>query len=100
MKARIEQLEAELKARTATPNATMNAALAPVVPAKAASLSLTAPALALAAHSSSDSATTTPAKKEKIAPFSDWDWTWLNGNPRNKDTAFDSKFSPLKSAPT
>ncbi len=31
-------------------------------------------------------------KKEKIAPFSDWDWTWLNGNPRNKDTAFDSKF--------
>ena len=25
-------------------------------------------------------------------PFSDWDWTWLNGNPRNKDTAFDSKF--------
>jgi hypothetical protein len=28
----------------------------------------------------------------KIAPFSDWDWTWLNGNPRNKDVAFDSKF--------
>jgi hypothetical protein len=35
---------------------------------------------------------TQPKKKEKIAPFSDWDWTWLNGNPRNKDTAFDSKF--------
>jgi hypothetical protein len=33
-----------------------------------------------------------PGKKQKIAPFSDWDWTWLNGNPRNKDTAFDSKF--------
>ena len=33
-----------------------------------------------------------PTKPEKIAPFSDWDWTWLNGNPRNKDTAFDSKF--------
>ena len=32
------------------------------------------------------------AKKEKIAPFSDWDWTWLNGNPRTKDAAFDSKF--------
>lgn len=26
------------------------------------------------------------------AAFSDWDWTWLNGNPRNKDVAFDSKF--------
>ncbi|MFZ0586150.1 MAG: outer membrane beta-barrel protein [Candidatus Sulfotelmatobacter sp.] len=33
-----------------------------------------------------------PAKKEKIDPFSDWDWTWLNGNPRTKEAAFDSKF--------
>src|SRR5580698_1414091 len=38
------------------------------------------------------SESTIPAKKEKIVPFSDWDWTWLNGNPRNKDTAFDTKF--------
>jgi Putative beta-barrel porin-2, OmpL-like. bbp2 len=30
--------------------------------------------------------------KAKIAPFSDWDWTWLNGNPRTKEAAFDSKF--------
>jgi hypothetical protein len=35
---------------------------------------------------------TASAKKEKIDPFSDWDWTWLNGNPRTKDLAFDSKF--------
>jgi hypothetical protein len=27
-----------------------------------------------------------------VPPFSDWDWTWLNGNPRNKDVAFDSPF--------
>jgi hypothetical protein len=33
-----------------------------------------------------------PQKKEKVAPFSDWDWTWLNGNPRTKEAAFDSKF--------
>jgi hypothetical protein len=33
-----------------------------------------------------------PPKKEKIDPFSDWDWTWLNGNPRTKEAAFDSKF--------
>jgi hypothetical protein len=33
-----------------------------------------------------------PAKKQKIDPFSDWDWTWLNGNPRTKEAAFDSKF--------
>jgi hypothetical protein len=25
-------------------------------------------------------------------PFADYDWTWLNGNPRTKDVAFDSKF--------
>ena len=31
-------------------------------------------------------------KETRIAPFSDWDWSWLNGNPRNKDVAFDSKF--------
>jgi hypothetical protein len=33
-----------------------------------------------------------PAVNSKIAPFSDWDWTWLNGNPRTKEAAFDSKF--------
>jgi hypothetical protein len=27
-----------------------------------------------------------------VTPFADFDWTWLNGNPRNHDTAFDSKF--------
>jgi len=37
----------------------------------------------------SDSA---PTKKQKIDPFSDWDWSWLNGNPRTKEPAFDSKF--------
>lgn len=31
-------------------------------------------------------------KKAKIEPFSDYDWTWLNGNPRTKTPAFDSKF--------
>jgi hypothetical protein len=38
------------------------------------------------------SAGAAPAKTEKIDPFSDWDWTWLNGNPRTKEAAFDSKF--------
>jgi len=33
-----------------------------------------------------------PPSGSKIAPFSDWDWTWLNGNPRNKYTAFDTPF--------
>jgi hypothetical protein len=42
--------------------------------------------------SPSQSSDTASAKKEKIVPFSDWDWSWLNGNPRTKDAAFDSKF--------
>jgi len=37
-------------------------------------------------------AATPPAKDPHAPAFSDWDWTWLNGNPRNKDTAWDSKF--------
>jgi hypothetical protein len=33
-----------------------------------------------------------PPAVDTQTPFADYDWTWLNGNPRNKDTAFDSKF--------
>ncbi len=39
-----------------------------------------------------ESSSTPPQKPAKIAPFSDYDWTWLNGNPRTKTPAFDSKF--------
>ena len=88
MKARIEQLEAELKSRAGT----TNASLSPVLPAKGASPAVSAPIQAMVAQPSSDSASAMPEKKKKIEPFSDWDWTWLNGNPRNKDVAFDSKF--------
>jgi hypothetical protein len=89
MKKRIEQLEGELKSRTITTEASP-AVVAPaaVTPARTVEAS-TAPAPAPVEQASSGSAST---KAEKIAPFSDWDWTWLNGNPRNKDTAFDSKF--------
>lgn len=42
-------------------------------------------------------ATPEPAGKEqmpqsKTDPFAFADWTWLNGNPRTKEAAFDSKF--------
>jgi len=101
MKVRIEQLEAELKRRAATtqpgsaqpgsaPPAPATAAV-PVNLEPAAATAIAAPALS-AAQAPNGSAAAMPSKKEKIAPFSDWDWTWLNGNPRNKDVAFDSKF--------
>jgi hypothetical protein len=35
---------------------------------------------------------TTPEKPEKAEPFAFADWTWLNGTPRTKTPAFDSKF--------
>jgi hypothetical protein len=98
MKKRIAQLEAQLQKRDGQ-QGTVSAlegseavSKGPNVPeTRLASLvqpSLTQP------QSGAENAppATTSTKKEKIAPFSDWDWTWLNGNPRNKDTAFDSKF--------
>jgi hypothetical protein len=33
----------------------------------------------------------------KAEPFAFADWTWLNGNPRTKEAAFDSKFSTRSS---
>ncbi len=89
MRARIEALEAELKSRAGTTAATP-APLASATPMLPAAM----PAQAMMAQGSGSLTTSdsTLQKKEKIAPFSDWDWTWLNGNPRNKDTAFDSKF--------
>src|SRR6202167_904108 len=91
MKKRIEQLEAELKTRAVAPG-TSPVAVTPVRTVDAMPAAVSVPAPAVVAQTSSDSTTNTPTKKEKIAPFSYWDWTWLNGNPRNKDTAFDSKF--------
>ncbi len=118
MQAEIEELKAELKRRDAiaptaiAPAATAAPALptAPT-PAPATAIALSVPPSTVVAAPAPDtrgattlapaapaavvqeaSAAAAPATPQKIAPFSDWDWTWLNGNPRNKDTAFDSKF--------
>jgi Putative beta-barrel porin-2, OmpL-like. bbp2 len=91
MKARIEQLETELKNRALEQPPVRTAAPTPAKMEAAATAPSAGP-VSPATPASSESASAAPAKKEKIAPFSDWDWTWLNGNPRNKDTAFDSKF--------
>ena len=93
MKQRIEQLELQLQKRNAQPIAASPAEIgSPGPSAPEPRLAAASTAQPVIAQPQVDTAATTPAKKEKIAPFSDWDWTWLNGNPRNKDTAFDSKF--------
>src|SRR5450755_1518110 len=102
MQAQIEQLKAELRGRTATESA---AAKPPdVTPATATP----APVASAAKSPAPASSTTTvepvataqqgpepsvkAAKPEPEAPFSYADWTWLNGNARNKDAVWDSKF--------
>src|SRR5579872_3593906 len=90
MKKRIEQLEAALKQHEAAerPNTVVHSAKGST---PVATYPVPAPAEAVA-QTSSENTTATTASTGKIAPFSDWDWTWLNGNPRTKEPAFDSKF--------
>lgn len=79
MRARIQELEAQLKqqsggSQTAAPtSATQNFAEG-----------------STAANVSQENSK--PSKPAKAEPFAFADWTWLNGNPRTKTPAFDSKF--------
>ena len=90
MQAEIEELKAELKGRDAS-----------LVPRAASPLSVSAPASEAkavepsAAAASGDAAQARsglPEKPKPEDPFAYADWTWLNGNPRNKDVVWDSKF--------
>ena len=101
LKARIDQLEKEVKQEHAATVESTNDAAALTAAEKQlagpnqAALHAAVPASAAAASVAPQEVTapTVPAKPDPHAPaFSDSDWTWLNGNPRNKDTAFDSKF--------
>ena len=100
MSKRIEQLEAELNARPATPALSAKGS-APFPSSSVAAVPTAAPAQAPAAtpmtpaaepQSERSVASLPAATPNKIAPFSDFDWTWLNGNPRTKTAAFDSAF--------
>ena len=91
MRARIQQLENQLRAQqgpsapaTATDAVSSSSASSAgeVSMAKTATDGVSAPAQTQVA----------PSKPEPAAPFSYADWTWLNGNPRNKDVVWDSKF--------
>jgi hypothetical protein len=100
LRAEVERLRAEVEHRGAASTDDRGVLVpattgGPSIPSvTAASLANPAPATpeqpaVATATGTSDSP---PAKKPKIDPFSDWDWTWLNGNPRTKSLAFDSKF--------
>jgi hypothetical protein len=99
MKARIEQLEAELK--TLKTQANPSAAVVQGSPAPSAATIATnvsgGPSTPAASPDikrvpTAELAQAETAKPAKVEPFSDADWTWLNGNPRTKDIFWDSKF--------
>jgi putative OmpL-like beta-barrel porin-2 len=99
MKARIEQLEAELKSLKSQANPAAAVAQVSMAPSGApnatyASGSPGAPAAApdFKRVPGSEFPQAEPTKPAKVEPFSDYDWTWLNGNPRTKDIFWDSKF--------
>jgi Putative beta-barrel porin-2, OmpL-like. bbp2 len=89
MKKRIEELEMQLKQREESDRAAPgdNAALAaPKIEAVSPNPS------AMVAKTLVSQEPAEPSKPEKAEPFAFADWTWLNGNPRTKEAAFDSKF--------
>jgi len=118
MQQRIEQLEAELKHEKAQAAAALTASPQPAdqhaAPALPLYASLTTPSLpvtpvsapaplappgptppqgqTVVAPAQATSAPPPTPAVDNETPFADYDWTWLNGNPRNKDVAFDSKF--------
>ena len=92
MKKRIAQLEAALKQHEAAEQASTAAqtanANAPVAPSPSAGVANAAPPETETLLPQ----TATPGKPAKAEPFAFGDFTWLNGNPRTKTPAFDSKF--------
>lgn len=91
MKARIEELETELKRRApAEPAATPGPAPVTTASQPPSSAPTAEPAAAVSQQPSDTAAK--PGKPEPTVPFAYADWTWLNGNARNKDAVWDSKF--------
>src|SRR5579864_7544771 len=87
MRNRIQQLETELKQRHPGKSAVADGSSVPANHQQLVSMDAAAPQPALQTKLSA--AESKPAKAE---PFAFADWTWLNGNPRTKEPAFDSKF--------
>jgi hypothetical protein len=99
MRKRIDELEAELKnaktpeqPSTSTGPATSAKATVPAAPFVAVPAAPAAPVTSTAEAVASAKVTAEAATPAKIEPFSDADWTWLNGNPRTKETFWDTKF--------
>jgi len=97
MQARIEQLETELKSRSAAEQPpTVATPVKAVEPPSATAtanqeVAMVQPQESTTAATSAAQAPAVPAV-DTVTPFAYADWTWLNGTPRNKDAVWDSKF--------
>lgn len=95
MRARIQQLEAQLKASKAASDTSASPAPIPASNPQPGSMATASPASTTPAEGVAiQESTAAPAetKPEKAEPFSYADWTWLNGNPRIKEVPLDTKF--------
>ena len=88
MRARIAELEAQLKAQQG-PSATAAVDGESSSRATATVATVANPSPSVASKEQTQAA---PTKPEPEAPFSYADWTWLNGNARTKHPVWDSKF--------
>src|SRR5580765_7444967 len=88
MRARIAELEAQLKAQQGPSGTAANSGESS---SRVTLTDLTAanPSPSVASKEQSQAA---PTKPEPEAPFAYADWTWLNGNARTKHAVWDSKF--------
>ena len=90
MRARIQQLESQLKQQSAgvapgPADSAQQLAAAPKFLGASA-----APAVTIQAGAEQPS--TAESKPIKAEPFAYADWTWMNGNPRTKESPLDTKF--------
>jgi hypothetical protein len=102
MRARIQELEAQLKAQSAMKGNAMPADAAAQLQASRQALlasgastttkALSSPSVVSASTVAPAPVSATTPTVDKTTPFADADWTWLNGNPRTKDFPLATKY--------
>jgi hypothetical protein len=105
LRAEVERLRGEVEGQKRSTNAddrqrsdrkeTGTVGAGPSVPAITAENfvgSTAQPRLLTAVSATQEAAPAADTKPAKAEPFAFADWSWLNGNPRTKEAAFDSKF--------
>ena len=91
MRIRIQQLESQLRQQSSGAT-TVTVDSAQQLAAESAKFLGASAAPAATIQGGAEQPPTAENKPAKAEPFAFADWTWLNGNPRTKEPAFDSKF--------